>query len=286
MFFLFKTLSRLPLVWAHRLGALAGVLVYLASPRYRRNLRENMRAAGLDANLAWPAAAEAGKQALEISHIWMKSQAEANAQIVEITGGEHVAAAKAAGRGVLFLTPHLGCFEIAAQYCAAAFGDLTVLYRPPRQKSLQRMILAGRQRPGLHLATADLSGVRALIKALKKGEAVGMLPDQAPKAGEGAWIEFFGRPAYTMTLAARLSETGATVLMVWGERLPQGRGYRLHYSPPSQAITGDTLTRAQKINQEIERLIRCCPTQYLWGYNRYKGYKGDPEAVAPTASEQ
>ncbi|MDR2364352.1 MAG: lysophospholipid acyltransferase family protein [Zoogloeaceae bacterium] len=278
MLFLFKILSRLPLVWVHRLGALAGALVYLASPRYRRNLQENMRAAAPDANLFWSAAMEAGKQSLELSHIWMKSQEEANAQIVEVTGREHVAAAKAAGRGVLFLTPHLGCFEITAQYCAI-FGDLTVLYRPPRQKSLQRMILAGRQRPGLHLAPADLSGVRALIKALKKGKSVGMLPDQAPKAGEGVWLHFFGRPAYTMTLAARLSETGASVLMVWGERLPQGRGYRLHYRPPEQAITGDTHARAQQINHEIERLIRLCPTQYLWGYNRYKG-RPDAETSA------
>ena len=282
LFPLFRLLSRLPLLWVHRLGALAGTLVYLASPRYRKNLRENMRAAGVDKNLVWPAAAEAGKQALEVSRIWMKSQAEANAQVVDVVGGEYLAAARAARRGILFLTPHLGCFEITAQYCAT-LGDLTVLYRPPRQKSLQRMILAGRQRPGLHLATADLSGVRALIKALKRGEAVGILPDQTPKTGEGAWLTFFGRPAYTMTLAARLSETGATVLMVWGERLPRGRGYRLHYSLPDPAITGDTLTRAQRINREIERLVRRCPAQYLWGYNRYKG---NPENATPVISER
>ncbi|MDR0735413.1 MAG: lysophospholipid acyltransferase family protein [Zoogloeaceae bacterium] len=280
MLFLFRILSRLPLPWVQRLGALAGIAVYFASSRYRKNLRENLQAAGLEAHLAWPAAKEAGKQALEVSHIWMKSQAEANARIVEVTGGEHVAAAKAAGQGILFLTPHLGCFEIAAQHYAT-LGEITVLYRPPRQKILHRMILAGRQRPGLHLATADLSGVRALARALKKGEAVGILPDQAPKAGEGVWLDFFGRPAYTMTLAARLSETGARVLMVWGERLPLGRGYRVHYSLPSQAITGDTLIRARKINQEIERLIRHCPTQYLWGYNRYKGKPGDAAPVAP-----
>jgi KDO2-lipid IV(A) lauroyltransferase len=270
MLFLFRILNHLSLAWVHRLGALVGVLVYLASPRYRKNLQENMQAAGLEASLVWRAAAEAGKQALEVSHIWMRSQEQAIAQIVEVTGSEYIAAAKAAGRGILFLTPHLGCFEIAAQHCATQ-GELTAIYRLPRQKSLQRLVLAGRQRPGLHMATADLSGVRALLKALKRGEAVGMLPDQAPKAGEGVWTDFFGRPAYTMTLAARLSATGATVLMIWGERLPQGRGYRVHYSPPSQTITGDTVIRAQQINQEIERLIRGCPAQYLWGYNRYKG---------------
>lgn len=269
MVFLFRLLSHLPLVWVHRLGGLAGELVYWASPRYRRNLKANLAQAGFSAAWYLPAAREAGKQSLELARIWMRSLEESNAQVAEVMGWEHVQSAQARGKGILFLTPHLGCFEITAQYYSA-FGPITVLYRPPRQVSLQQMILAGRKRSQLHLAPADLSGVRALIKALKKGEAVGMLPDQAPKVGEGAWLDFFGRPAYTMTLAARLSETGATVLMAWGERLPKGRGFRLHFHPPGQALEGDTLARAEQINHEIEALIRQCPAQYLWGYNRYK----------------
>ncbi|MCE1169801.1 MAG: lysophospholipid acyltransferase family protein [Azovibrio sp.] len=283
MVFLFRLLSHLPLAWLHRLGALAGWLAYLGSPRYRRNLQANLGQAGIDPALRGPAAAEAGKQALELARIWMKSLEETNAQVAEVCGWEFVQAAQARGKGILFLTPHLGCFEITAQYYSA-FGQITVLYRPPKQESLQQMILAGRKRQQLHLAPADLSGVRALIKALKKGEAVGMLPDQAPKVGEGAWLDFFGRPAYTMTLAARLSETGATVLMAWGERLPDGRGYRLHFHPPGQPLEGDTLARAQQINHEIEALIRQCPAQYLWGYNRYKrpaGAEAPPDFQGP-----
>lgn len=283
MVFLFRLLSHLPLAWLHRLGALAGWLAYLGSPRYRRNLQANLGQAGIDPALRGPAAAEAGKQALELARIWMKSLEETNAQVAEVCGWEFVQAAQARGKGILFLTPHLGCFEITAQYYSA-FGQITVLYRPPKQESLQQMILAGRKRQQLHLAPADLSGVRALIKALKKGEAVGMLPDQAPKVGEGAWLDFFGRPAYTMTLAARLSETGATVLMAWGERLPGGRGYRLHFHPPGQPLEGDTLARAQQINHEIEALIRQCPAQYLWGYNRYKrpaGAEAPPDFQGP-----
>ena len=143
------------------------------------------------------------------------------------------------------------------------------------------MILDGRKREHLHLAPADLSGVRLLIKALKKGQAVGMLPDQAPKLGEGIWLDFFGKPAYTMTLAARLTETGATTLMAWGERLPNGRGYRLHLHPPREVLRGSTVDRALQINREIEALVRQCPTQYLWGYNRYKRPSGaEPPPVS------
>ena len=119
-----------------------------------------------------------------------------------------------------------------------------------------------------------MTGVRALLKALKRGEAVGMLPDQAPKMGEGLWVDFFGKPAYTMTLAARLTETGAAVIMVWAERLPAGAGYHFHLQQPTQPISGNTEERAVKISHEIECLIRQCPEQYLWGYNRYKRPRG------------
>lgn len=281
MVFIFRVLSRLPLSLVHLLGAWLGRLTYLLSPTYRRHVQENMVQAGIDPNLRSAAVAEAGKQMVELARIWLRTLEETNAQVVEVQGWEFVEAAQRLGQGIVFLTPHLGCFEITAQYYSA-FGDVTVLYRPPRQASIRQMILAGRKRDRLHLAPADLSGVRALIKALKKGQAVGMLPDQAPKVGEGAWLNFFGKPAYTMTLAARLTETGATTLMAWGERLPNGRGYRLHFHPPRQALSGATVDRAQQINYEIEALVRQCPTQYLWGYNRYK-QPGGAEPPPPSA---
>lgn len=281
MVFFFRLLSRLPLRLVHVLGAMLGWLTYLVSPTYRRHLRGNLAQAGFAPALRWPAAAAAGKQMLELSRIWQRSLEEANAQVVEVVGWEHVEAAHQMGKGIVFLTPHLGCFEITAQYLSAHF-PITVLYRAPKRASAQYLIETGRQRTQLHLAPADLSGVRSLIKALKRGQAIGLLPDQAPKTGEGVWLDFFGRPAYTMTLAARLTETGATTLTTWGERLPGGRGYRLHFAVPHTELTGDTLHRAGQINHEMEYLIRQCPSQYLWGYNRYKRPAG---AESPPAQE-
>jgi KDO2-lipid IV(A) lauroyltransferase len=279
MVFLFRLLSRLPLSLVHQLGALAGYLAYWFSPSYRRHLRGNLAQAGLPVSLRLPAAAEAGKQMLELSRIWMRTLNEANALVVEVRGRDLLERALAGKKGVVFLTPHLGCFEIIGQYLSS-MGDFTVLYREPKRASLQQLILLGRKRERQHLAPADLSGVRALIKALKKGQMVGMLPDQAPKSGEGVWLDFFGRPAYTMTLAARLTETGAAVLLTWGERLPDGRGYRLHFQALSQDLSGDTVHRAGQINREIETVIRQCPAQYLWGYNRYKTPRGAPPPPA------
>ena len=165
----------------------------------------------------------------------------------------------------------LGCFEITAQYYAAR-KPMTVLYRRPKQDWLAPLIEEGRG-ANLKLAPADLSGVRRLLKALKNGEAVGMLPDQVPGNGEGAWLPFFGRPAYTMTLAARLAQSvpgGATVLLAYGERLHYGAGFHLKLFALSAPLEGDLMQRAAQLNRELEALIRQCPEQYLWGYNRYK----------------
>lgn len=266
---LFRLLAYLPLPVLHNIGALLGWLVYGLSPTYRRHLRENAAQAGL-ASARRAAVAESGKTILELPRLWLRPHEEVVSRVVKVTGWEVVEQAWQAGRGILFLTPHLGCFEITAQYYAfrskqAGQGPITVLYRRPKQAWLGPIIEEGRG-ASLQLAPADMSGVRKLIKALKSGEAVGMLPDQAPGLGEGEWVPFFGRPAYTMTLAARLAKTGTTVILTYAERLSYGAGYHQRFLLPE----GDVTTPAG-VNREIERLIRLCPGQYLWGYNRYKG---------------
>ena len=190
-------------------------------------------------------------------------------------GTEAVDAAYAARKGVVFLTPHMGCFEITAQGLAARYGPdygpITVLYRPARQAALAPVIETARRREGLETAPTTLAGVRQMIKALRAGRAVGLLPDQVPPDGMGQWVPFFGKQAYTMTLAARLVlQTGATPMLVWGERLPRGQGFRLRFEPLSEPLSADLDTAVAQINREMERLIRQCPQQYLWGYGRYK----------------
>jgi len=288
----FRFLSLLPLAWLHRLGALTGRLVYGLSATYRRNLGENLALAYDEAEAArlTPAiAAETGRSVLELPKVWLRPLEEVAGRIVRVSGWDLVEGAWAQEEGIIFLTPHLGCFEITAQYYAHQSSlrrpqsPITVLFRPPKLAWLGRIIAAGRARgEHLKLAPADLSGVRALIRALKRHEAVGLLPDQAPGAGEGKWLPFFGRPAYTMTLAARLSEAGGRVIFAYAERLPGGAGYHLHLSSPVAPLEGDTVTRAAQINRELENLIRQCPSQYLWGYNRYKRPRG---AEAPPTGE-
>ena len=277
----FKALAHVPLPLLHNIGALGGWLAWLFSPTYRRNFSLQITQAGVTAAKR-AAIAEAGKTLLELPKIWLRPQSEVLELIVRVSGGELVEAARATGRGILFLTPHLGCFEMVGQYCATRI-PMTTLYRRPKQNWLAPIMEAGRG-ANFTLAPADLSGVRRLLRALKNGEAAGILPDQVPGNGEGAWLPFFGRPAYTMTLAARLAHSvpgGVTVLLTYAERLHYGAGYHLKFFPLSAPLEGDIMQRAAQLNRELEKLIRLCPEQYLWGYNRYKVPAGvEPPDVA------
>ncbi len=267
---LLRLLARLPLEWLHVAGAAVGWLVYWLSPTYAARLKENLYASGVcDSSAACrvllrDSIAEAGKGLTEIIAVWFGADDKIS-RLVACDEWSVVEQAQRKGRGIIFLTPHLGCFEISALYGAQRL-PITVMYRPPKLKWLEPLMISGRQRWRANIAPANLKGVRMLYKALQRGEAVGLLPDQAPGVGEGAWADFFGRPAYTMTLVARLQKAmGAAVVMAFAERLPRGRGYDLHL----QSIPPEGLDEAA-LNRAIEALVRRRPAQYLWGYNRYK----------------
>lgn len=262
--------ARMPLSWLHFFGSGLGWLVYGLSPTYRRRCAENLNASGVCTDGATcrrtlhAVVAETGKSVTELCKVWFGRDDEID-RLVVCDDWAVVETAQHAGKGVIFLTPHLGCFEISALYGAQRL-PLTVLYRPPKRAALEAIMLAGRQRGRMGLAPASVKGVRMLYKALRHGEAVGILPDQAPGVGEGEWVEFFGRPAYTMTLVTRLQQTtGAAVVMAFAQRRPEGRGYVLHL----QSVATDPLDPAA-LNRAVENIVRTCPEQYLWGYNRYK----------------
>ena len=272
MIFWFRFFSHWPLWALHAIGQIAGWLAWLFSKTYRQRFLANVKTAGLGFYEAVGAVGQAGAMSTELPHLWM-----GNSPAVHWAEGalNCVEKAYAPGRGVLFLTPHLGCFEVSAQAVSASFsqkyGPLTVLFRPARKEGLGRAMEASRARPGLETAPTTLAGVRQMIKALRAGRSVGLLPDQVPPQGMGQWTPFFGKPAYTMTLASRLvQQTGAALLLVWGERLPRGAGYRVRVSELAEPLPHDPVAAAAAINRAMEHLILQCPQQYLWGYHRYK----------------
>jgi KDO2-lipid IV(A) lauroyltransferase len=271
---LLRLLARLPLSWIHAVGGALGWVVYFVSPGYAARLRTNLLKSGvwkddkdfqriMRGNIA-----ESGKTGTELIAVWFRPVVSAAQLVVRAGPIALVEAAESRGRGLIYVTPHLGCFDAAALW-AAQRRPITVLYRPPKIKALQPLIEAGRGRDRVQLAPASLGGVRLLLKALRRGEAVGILPDQVPATGEGVWADFFGRAAYTMTLAGKLAQaTGATILMAAAVRLPGGAGFDLRFAEFDGRISGED--SARDINAAIERMVALAPDQYLWSYNRYK----------------
>jgi len=277
-------LARRPLRLLHALGGVLGWAGYLLSASYRQRLRANAALAGVSAGQRRAAVADAGRLVMELPRLWLRPRHEPIADPVRWDGAEFVEDLLVQGLGLVLLTPHLGSFEVAAQAYAERFGarqPVTVLYRPARQPWLRELEETARARPALATAPASLAGVRQMMRALRRGETVGLLPDQVPPVGMGVWAPFFGRPAYTMTLAARLvQQTGAAVGVLWCERLPRGGGYVVHAMPlpeplpPSLSGSGGDEAAAAAINRCMEAVIRLKPTQYLWGYHRYKSPRG------------
>jgi len=280
---LFRALSALPLPALHLLGSALGWLAYLSSPSYRRRMQGNLAQAGYSAHLH-AAIAESGKAIVELAFVWCAPQDKVSRHVHE-ENMDLIDTTLASGRGILFLTPHLGCFEITAQQISLR-TPLTVMYRPPKKAALKPLVEGARARANLKLAPANLSGVRILAKCLKRGEPVGVLPDQVPQEGEGVWAPFFGRSAYSMTLPAKLAQLGnAVVMLIYAERLPRGKGYMVRLAPFEGDLSGSNAEQAAAINRAMEQLIARCPAQYFWSYNRYKQPDHAPAPSAPSAQD-
>lgn len=278
MLWLFRFFSFWPLSVLHALGGALGWLVWALSPAYRANFRLQVAQAGLPFDVARPAIAEAGRFVAELPRLWLRPREQSCLGNVRIEGQSHAEQAFAQGRGVIFFGPHCGSFELGPQALAELYGPITAIYRPARQPWLARLERLARDRHNLTVVPGGLSGIRQMHKSLKANQAVALLTDQVPPEGLGLWAPFFGRPAYTITLPARLAlQNGSVLLPVSCERLSHGRGYFLKIWPavaglqaPDGKAQPDMLQAVTLINRAIEAIVLSQPGQYLWGYARYK----------------
>ena len=268
----FRSLALLPLSVLQTLGQGAGWIAWLVAGSFKRRSNENFLRAFPQATLQMQRAAmlSVGQMFLEMPYWWVRRNDRALNRNVAPADWHLFEQALAAGKGVILLSPHMGCFELLGPVYSSHHPS-TVLFRPPRMAWLRDWIVNMRTRPTLKMAPANQSGVRSLVRTLLKGQTVGILPDQVPVLGEGVWVPFFGRPAYTMTLVQRLqSLTGAKIFVLGVERLGIGKGYKMHIAPMHEPLSEDPLQAATQMNSAMEAMIRLAPTQYLWGYNRYK----------------
>lgn len=262
-------LGRLPLRALHALGTAIGWLWQLAGLREARVAAVNLRVCFAEMSddqrraLLRETLAGTGRTATELCWLWTRAADTVNARIQVVEGETLFLNAIASGRGVMIAAPHLGAWEALNLYLSRT-APVAILYRPPRQAWVEALVNRCRGRFGAEPVRAEAAGVRTLLKRLKDGGVVGILPDQQPKVGEGEFAPFFGRPALTMSLFPKLAQrTGAKVLYAWVERLPRGAGFAVRFFDLGAATDATTL------NQGIETLARQAPAQYQWTYKRF-----------------
>ena len=263
-------IAALPLCIVQMIGASLGLLAYIGSSSYRKFFRSQYDAVIASHQLQsrlWSAVMASGQ--LFSDSLWIWRNPKQALHLVEIQNWDLVEMAISEGHGLVMLTPHLGGFEIIPRVLAQHF-PATILYRPSRQDWLNRIVEEGRAYPNMHFVPTNLNGVRQMTRALSKGEAIGILPDQVPSGGDGVWVPFFGRPAYTTPLPARLANRNKTpVIMFTAKRKNLGQGW-LMQATRLAPFSEDATLAATEMNQAIERAILKAPEQFIWAYNRYK----------------
>lgn len=274
---LFTVMSWLPLPVVHWLGGLIGRGLMLFANDMRKVAASNIQRCFPEwteeqqRELLLGCLQETAKAILEVGILWLRPLSQVLPLIREVSGESLLSQAMAKGNGVILAVPHLGAWEVVGLY-GSSHWPMTSLYRPPRQPSLNGIMHQGRERAGATLVPTDARGVRALYKALDRGGLVAILPDQDPGSVGGVFAPFFGIQANTMTLLSRLAaKTGATVLMAYAERLPRGKGYRLHFEATEDTLAdSDAVLATTSLNKAVEHCVMGHPAQYQWSYKRFK----------------
>ena len=194
--------------------------------------------------------------------------------LVEVEGREHVDAALAAGRGVLLVTAHIGNWEMHGLAHGWLFGPIGVIARPLDNPALDDRLCALRTQGG-NTVISKRKALATVLRFLREGRGVAVLIDQNVQEKDGIFVDYFGRPAATTTVAAALAlKTGCAVIPSHALIQPDGR-YRLIYDPPLQWQPsgdrgGDIALITQRLTSVIEGWVREAPEQWLWMHRRWK----------------
>jgi Kdo2-lipid IVA lauroyltransferase/acyltransferase len=269
---LLVVLGSLPLGVLHLAGSLVGTLLWLVPNKLRALARVHVRVAfpGIRAGdreaIVRSSLRHMGMALMEAPAIWFGPRWRLGRWIDDRAARDRLQAI--APGGAVFLCPHVGSWELAGMFVAGA-APITSLYKP--QKGVfDALIKEGRERLGAKLVPSTIHGVKALIEALRRGETIGVLPDQDPPWGSGVFAPLFGVQAHTTELVSKLAaRTRAPVWFVLAERLPWARGFRFHVIEAPEGIA-DPARGAAALNRGIEDILRMLPGQYWWSYKRYR----------------
>jgi len=206
----------------------------------------------------------------ELGRSWLWPPERLDAQISRVVGLDNWQAAVAGGNGTVMLVPHIGNWELTSIHVGKDH-PITSLYRQNKSTTIDDIVRHARERRGAKLVSGSSSGVRTLLKALKQGGIVIILPDQVPPVASGAFAPFFGTSAFTMTLATKLIQrTGARAVCCYCKRVPDGKYEIIFRAVDDDIYSPDCATALAGLNKSVERCVRDCPEQYQWQYKRFK----------------
>ncbi len=208
---------------------------------------------------------------LEFAKCWGMPPEYSIGLIREVHGEEIFHKALAKGRGTIALVPHYGNWEFMNAW-TNQYVHTTIMYKPSKEPGIDHFIRKARSRLKADLVATDESGVRSLMKALKRNGFVAILPDHVPQPKGGVWVPFFGIETLSTVLASRLwQKTHASVIVMYTRRRPQGDGFNLYFEEPDEYFYSEDLpTSVTGMNRTVEQVIRADPEAYQWAYKRFK----------------
>lgn len=273
---LYAVLACLPLRLIQWLGALLGGCLRVSGSRVARTTEANIRlcfpdlSPGEQRALVRQSLAETGKTILETGACWNWSLAKCRRHIHAIEGEALFARYCADPRGLILLMPHLSTWEILHPVLTA-HTHFTAMYKPPQIRPLDSWMQAVRNRSSATMVPANRRGVSELVKTLKAGGCVVVLPDQEPERESGDFAPFFGVEALTVSLVHGLAtRTGSQLLLVNARRLANGQGFDVVFRDANAVNTPDLRDSLTAMNALIEEAVREIPAQYQWEYKRFK----------------
>jgi len=268
-------LSLLPLRINHALGSFIGTCSWRLQSTERRVSEKNLALCypgktSHNLKLAKQSLRETGKSLTELGWIWYRPETSLRKKLIAIEGQELIKRARENQRGIIIISPHIGSWEMTI-LVLANLPNLLFMYRSPRMAALDPILREGRGRFGAEIVSLTAGGIKTVLQTLKRGGAIGILPDQEPDLANGTFAPFLGVPANTMNLVNRLANRSDAVLItVVVERLPKGQGYTIKFVEADPAIRStDKLQAATALNREVERCVAQLPSQYLWSYKRF-----------------
>lgn len=279
----------LPLLVNRALGVFIGWMLLLFGSDNKRTARINLdlcfpqKSEQEKRKLLRDTMRETGKGTLEVAYVWRQPK-RALKRIKRIQGLELLEQARQSQQAVIILAPHHGCWELL-NYWVSHHYPFHVLFNPSGLDAVDKLIARSRETFNTTTHPATKRGVAGLIRALKKGNMTGILPDQVPDRSNTHFAPFFNRSAATASLACRLiQQTQAVALCCFVKRLPSLQGYELIIRAADKAIYHDDLSISlAAMNRSIESLILEAPSQYLWSYKRFRRRpKGIPNPYSAT----